>query len=567
MEKRVIYILCFCALFVITFQLMLTSLATGYETKGNAIMLMTIPGIIIGFCAVLFTTRVLVPRYLLKGRFFLFSILTFLTSYLTLLSFLEAENIGLRWAGQPPRVESWQCVWIYLERACDSVILTILLFALGAYSLYKAWLREAARERSTAELLTSYIESVKDRLDPSEINRRLDKIENTLRLPGETGEETEEEIDSLSGYLRHQLYEMPLPPTVENALEEETPGKFTAFLTARRWRPARHILFQLMLLLMSIEALFSAPDRIATGAQEWGISLVMYLILNILVLVNRFWLRRRYKKRRSGRRYIVETVLIAVIPISLFLLFAIINSPHVLSEIFTPFWIVLFSSLGALCSMILFEGGVTTIFLLQNLIVKKQRADMLAAETARQEFLFLRKQINPHFLFNVLNNINILGYVDKKEAVEMLSELRRLVKYQFEESSKSYISMDKELSLLNSYLGLEASRTDNLTFEIRTRINDEQRMIPTLMLIPIIENAVKHGVRVKGRRWIDIDIEEDRTRLVFRCRNNYNSEYKSDAVGGIGLRNVRRRLELLYGDDKRLIVSSGGDEYSVTLKI
>ncbi|MDE7413292.1 MAG: histidine kinase [Muribaculaceae bacterium] len=567
MEKRLIYILSFFMITVISFELMLTSLVTGHEVKGNLIMLMTLPGIATGFGSVVLTAKVLVPRFLLKGRFFLFSFLTFLTAYATLVLFLLFENIGLTQAGLPPRVESWASPVIFVERACDSMILTILLFSLGAYALYKVWLKESDREKKVAGMLKSYIANVKHRLDPAEIMHRLDSIENVLKRGEECEEEVGERIDSLSAYLRHQLYEMPRPPEVEATVHDVVPERVVQFLTAKKWRFARNFIFQSVLLLMSIEACFPSPDKIGYSSLEIMVAIIMYVFLNFLVAINRFWLRRRFLRLKSARRYVAETVLVVVIPIVVFIVIKGIMTPGKLSDIFSPFWIMMFSCLGAISSFILFEGGVTAIFLLQNWLTKRQRVDMLAAETARQEFLFLKKQINPHFLFNVLNNINILSYEDTGEASKMLGELKRLVEYQFEETSNPFISVGREESFLRSYIGLEASRRDNLEYDLLCHIGDKNKEIPSLLLIPLVENAVKHSSRVRGIRHILIKMEEEEGKFIFECRNNHNPSGKISEVGGIGLRNVRRRLELLYGDDRGLSVVPGKEEFTVTLHI
>ncbi|MDE5868963.1 MAG: histidine kinase, partial [Muribaculaceae bacterium] len=415
MEKRVIYILCFCVIVFITFELMMLSLVWGYEVVGNRIILMTLPGILIGFFAVLFTTRFLVPRFLLRGRLVLFGIFTFLTAYAVLLSFLEIENIGLRSIGVAPRIESWGSPVIFIERACDSVIMTIILFSLGAYSLYKEGDRVSKKEQESASLLNSYIANVKYRLDQNEINRCLGRIEDDLKK--EVGSaEIEREIDNLSDYLRKQLYEMPVPPAVKIAVESRRSEKIGNFLTGKRWRWVRALLFQFVLVLMSLEALFPLPDRISTDKEGLAMCFSIYCLLNLLVLINKYWLRRRFHRHRSAKRYIVETVCVVTIPFFGFVLYNLLTSPSPVAEVYHPFWIMVPSTLGAYSSMILLMGGVTTIFLLKNRIETQQRMDMLSAETARQEFLFLKKQINPHFLFNVLNNINILGYEDKAEA-------------------------------------------------------------------------------------------------------------------------------------------------------
>ena len=194
----------------------------------------------------------------------------------------------------------------------------------------------------------------------------------------------------------------------------------------------------------------------------------------------------------------------------------------------------------------------------------------LENQKLQAELSFLKLQVNPHFLFNALNNIYSLSVMEKStktgQSVMKLSELMRYVLYE-KEDAQNRVSLDKEIRHINSYIDLEKLRHPGdvyINFSIEGEINGK-RIVP-LLLFPLIENACKHGILTDAQKPIDINLKVTDHQLNFSIENSINS-YQKDDVGGIGLPNVHKRLDLLYGKKYTLNVSKAADRFIVNLQL
>lgn len=129
---------------------------------------------------------------------------------------------------------------------------------------------------------------------------------------------------------------------------------------------------------------------------------------------------------------------------------------------------------------------------------------LLNAESLRQEYAYLRKQINPHFLFNVLNNASILAFEDSEDAIRMFESLKHMLEYQFAETGKTDMTLEREMDFLDTYLSLEASRIDSLEYELSAQGDIKDVMIPTMIYITFVENAVKYSTMISGGRKVTV---------------------------------------------------------------
>ncbi len=213
--------------------------------------------------------------------------------------------------------------------------------------------------------------------------------------------------------------------------------------------------------------------------------------------------------------------------------------------------------------------GISYRFLSDNMTdqeVKKEEEN----ERLKSELSFLRSQISPHFMFNVLNSIVSLSR-RKPEMVEpVVIKLSELMRYMIYETSDSKVSIDKEFSYLESYIELQRLRFGNdIKIDFKHNLSSSPSSIEPMLLIPFVENAFKHGVGMVQNPSIDIELNDDKKSLFFSVRNQVskqNSEIK-DESSGIGLANVRRRLELLYPDQHELNIHEKEDSYLIELKI
>jgi LytS/YehU family sensor histidine kinase len=199
-------------------------------------------------------------------------------------------------------------------------------------------------------------------------------------------------------------------------------------------------------------------------------------------------------------------------------------------------------------------------------MVEESRAKELEAEHFKSELSFLRSQISPHFMFNVLNNIVALAR-KKSDLVEpSLIKLASLMRYFLYENEGDTVALEKEIEYLQSYIDLQQqrfSRAGLVTFEIKGV--DRHYEIEPMLLIPFVENAFKHGDLRNGS--IEIKLEARNSDLFFSVANAVNPSYNGakDETSGIGLANVKRRLNLLYGNNYSLMIESTDGRFVVLL--
>jgi two-component system LytT family sensor kinase len=199
----------------------------------------------------------------------------------------------------------------------------------------------------------------------------------------------------------------------------------------------------------------------------------------------------------------------------------------------------------------------------------KQSAQQLRIEKQQAELNYLRSQTNPHFLFNTLNNIYALSRDKSDLAPESILRLSKILRFMLYETGSSYIAIEQEIKIISDYIALEKLRyDDSLRVNFNYDIEDMKQALPPLLLIPLVENAFKHGVsETRSQPYVDIHLSVNKRQLVFLVKNS------SEAVPGemgvkenIGLSNLRRQLELLYTDYK-LSVQQGDSAFTARLEI
>ena len=198
---------------------------------------------------------------------------------------------------------------------------------------------------------------------------------------------------------------------------------------------------------------------------------------------------------------------------------------------------------------------------------EKKRLANLREQSLKQELDYLRYQINPHFIMNTLNNIHALVDIDPEQAKDSIVDMSKMMRYLLYESDKQYVTLDNAVIFLKKYLNLMQLRySDNVTVnrDVPDTVHDDIVLAP-LVFIPFVENAFKHGVTYDKPSTIDIDIKKKGNRLVFHCHNT-KSNIKHE-FGGVGLSNVTKRLELIYGNDYSLDISDGEQDYDVLLEL
>jgi len=191
------------------------------------------------------------------------------------------------------------------------------------------------------------------------------------------------------------------------------------------------------------------------------------------------------------------------------------------------------------------------------------------------ELSFLKSQINPHFLFNTLNAIYTKTVDVDEQAADLVLKLSDLMRYSLYESSKESVILSREISYIENYLDLERARfSDKVTIDYQLTGNPEEYLIAPLLLVSFVENAFKHGTaKSKHASYVNLSIVLDQSTLYFKIKNNIpehtrqGPKAREEKVGGFGLSNTSKRLQLLYPDKHKLSVQQTESEFSVDLEL
>ena len=212
------------------------------------------------------------------------------------------------------------------------------------------------------------------------------------------------------------------------------------------------------------------------------------------------------------------------------------------------------------------------IKLLKQWFQTQQLTNSLKQEKLAAELKFLKAQIHPHFLFNTLNNLYALTLKKSPKAPEVVLKLSDLLDYMLYECNVSKVTLEKEIKMLENYIELEKIRYgDDLKVEFSKEDDLSGFFISPMLLLPLVENSFKHGVSGEiHEKWIEINLNTQERTIKFSIENSrdINSSGKKESyTEGIGLKNVIRRLELVYKDKHQIKIDDKGESYKVVLTI
>ena len=330
------------------------------------------------------------------------------------------------------------------------------------------------------------------------------------------------------------------------------------FLLKPNYRFYRHLLVQVMVLLITVNILWDEPDRInPEKLADW---FTYFLQINIVLYVNMYVLVPRLLVKGKIFYYILSLLLLmlfSTLGLSL-LQSALTTTESDISE--NAFFIMeIISSVMAFIALIM---GLTVVQLFKYRLENIQKISELESSTMAIELANLQSQINPHFLFNMLNNANILTEEDAEKSSYILKRLNSLLRYQTDGESKGSVNLSDDIAFLNDYLGMEKTRRDRFEFVIHTE-GDCNIDIPSLLFIPFVENAIKHNP--ESDSYVNIVFMNIGNILYFKCENPKAATPRAKTTGGIGLINIKKRLDLLFGKEYGLNISDEEDRYIVTL--
>lgn len=225
--------------------------------------------------------------------------------------------------------------------------------------------------------------------------------------------------------------------------------------------------------------------------------------------------------------------------------------------------------------VVIFFGGL--LLMGMNLGVKlyfrsQEDADILSQiekHALERQLQYLKYQVNPHFFMNTLNNIHALVDIDPERAKASIVELSKLMRYVLYEGNNRLTPLSREVQFLRNYVQLMSMRyTGNVSISLDVPEVLPDSMLPPLLLVIFVENAFKHGISYRNKSFVEISLKPQADRLLFDCRNSRQQNTQDENMkGGVGLSNVRRRLDLLFPGNYTLDIKEQEDTYTVHLDI
>jgi two-component system, LytTR family, sensor kinase len=215
--------------------------------------------------------------------------------------------------------------------------------------------------------------------------------------------------------------------------------------------------------------------------------------------------------------------------------------------------------------LIILFGFMVKLFI--DALNSEQLKMELSKEKDAMELAFLKSQINPHFLFNTLNNLYGLSLSEPDKTPDAIVKLSEMMRYMLYESNAEKVPLDKEIGYLKSYVELQKLRyfgTTYINFQINGQLNHQ--LIAPLLLISFVENAFKHGDVFDAEHPLSMTLSFDDTHLIFDVKNKIHNKNKEE-VGGFGVQNVERRLALLYPDKHKLMSETNKNIFQSHLEI
>ena len=312
-------------------------------------------------------------------------------------------------------------------------------------------------------------------------------------------------------------------------------------------------LYRQLLLICSISLVLynSSPE-----VTQPGLTLVLFLLLfytNIYLLVPKLLFKNKYALYcLSVLGVVLLSVKIYVIGCYLFGLDA--NTEGLNIPLFYTLILVLIAA-------------SSSIKVFQKWMVDKQLIYELENSKTAAELEQLKNQINPHFLFNMLNNANVLTKDDPEKASEVLMKLSDLLRYQLYDSARDKVLLTADIHFLEDFLNLEKVRRDNFDFVISKEGDLSGVQVPPLLFISFVENAVKHNNDSSKPSFVKLFFDVRNNELFFRCINSKPILKAVSKSGGLGLTNIKRRLELLFPLSHSLKIEDNPETYSVTLTL
>lgn len=328
-------------------------------------------------------------------------------------------------------------------------------------------------------------------------------------------------------------------------------------------RPVYHGLFWIMLYGIMLWSNYSKSGDVRTAIVDEAIHLLFYMIL---VYVNLLYLIPNYLARHGFIYFGLVLAMCAIV------------TPIIVLVFYLKYFYLPNSRAGIVeGQLLMFLGNlfVTILSTVLRVIMDwwhyQTEKQTLLTQSMQSELRFLKSQINPHFLFNTLNNLYALTLKKSEKAPEIVLKLSEIMRYMLYECNERRVLLSKEVQYIHNYLDLERLRQPkDADIRFTTEGHISEQMVAPLLFVPFLENSFKHGLNthIQGGGFVRLNLRVSGEDLEFFIENSKVERLPRQdhpRSGGIGLTNVRHRLQLLYPENHTLLVQNEPHRYAVTL--
>ena len=330
---------------------------------------------------------------------------------------------------------------------------------------------------------------------------------------------------------------------------------------------------------------------------KYGVSTNCFLLLGFMVFIaiamylNNLWLLPKFFKKKLYRAYFLRFPILLItgatglivfnyffdkyFPLEKFYELNLISldSRNLYTTLQNGEPILLDVSIGAILAMFVFYFFFFMAWFMNDYFVQQKKLELAIKEKLEADLALIKYQISPHFLFNTLNNLYGMSLIKSDNLPKSLLDLAGILRYILYESSTDKIPFEKEKAVLDAYIQLELLRLhqkENLTFSIKA---DTNYNLPPLLWLPILENIFKHATRqISKENYVDFKFIVEKGIVTIDSKNSYKpladkQSIDSNTKSGMGLQNLKKRLEISYEGKYKFIEKKEADFYSIFIKI
>ena len=350
---------------------------------------------------------------------------------------------------------------------------------------------------------------------------------------------------------------------MSNLIDNHVPD----FLLSPRFKFVRHFLLLLTLACITISIFANQSGELVLTWERFYGWVFYFLLTSVIIYFNLYVLAPRFLIKGRLLKYLASMLVLTSFSL-VFIAILQMNVQEVSANYEDGNPYIILNMITSIISFGLLIFGTSALLLFKHWIGYSQRIDELASSTLQSELKFLKKQINPHFLFNMLNNANVLIKKNPEEASRVLFKLEDMLRYQINDSAKEQVLLSSEIHFLNDFLNLEKVRRDKFEYVISKEGDISEVWLPPLLFIPFVENAVKHKVDIENSSYVYLGFKVWDKQLEFQCINSKPKiALRKNEVGGLGLKNIKRRLELLFPERYMLEIEESEISYTVYLHL